>query len=378
MNKYTTKQMMDKNIFFKEIGKSLFNGRLTSGQREGMEAKLDAFIARGIADDRWRAYMLATSYHETGRAMQPVEETGRGKGKPYGAKRKHDGTAYTWPDRLYYGRGDVQLTWYENYEKMGKLLGIPLLENPELALDPDISAAIMIEGMTWGGSGRGDFTGVSLEDYFNDRVDDPVNARRVVNGLDRAHWIAGYHTKFLAALRLAMVVTLLLLMGAGCRPSRVVTERVVAGVDSTAVQALTDSLYRKEKQIAFLQTRLTRAREENTRFEGETRARETHYDTAAPVDSVTGKPPVLKEIITRTSGRYEKVVEDDEARQAEWTGAQERLVREHATQTLTVDKQTRADMALQEKSSSSRFNYKLFLAGVATGLVIALLLRRVL
>src|SRR5690554_2152505 len=208
MNKYTTKQMMDKNIFFKEIGKSLFNGRLTSGQREGMEAKLDAFIARGIADDRWRAHMLATSYHETGRAMQPVEETGRGKGKPYGAKRKHDGTAYTYPDRLYYGRGDVQLTWYENYERMGKILGIPLLARPELALDPVISARIMIEGMTRGISNRGDFTGVSLEDYFNDRVEDPGNARRVINGLDKSHLITSYYRAFLTASRRAMAAVM--------------------------------------------------------------------------------------------------------------------------------------------------------------------------
>ena len=67
------------------------------------------------------------------------------------------------PDKIYYGRGDVQLTWYENYELMGKLLNIPLLEQPELALSPEISARIMIEGMTKGKSNRGDFTGVSLE-----------------------------------------------------------------------------------------------------------------------------------------------------------------------------------------------------------------------
>lgn len=44
---------MDKNIFFEETGRSLFNGRLTDGQREGMEVKLEAFTARGITDDRW-------------------------------------------------------------------------------------------------------------------------------------------------------------------------------------------------------------------------------------------------------------------------------------------------------------------------------------
>jgi len=99
-------------------------------------------------------------------------------------KIKHNRKTYTLPDKIYYGRGDVQLTWYENYELMGKLLNIPLLEQPELALRPDISAKIMIEGMTKGKANKGDFTGVSLETYFNSCTDDPVRAIRIINGLD--------------------------------------------------------------------------------------------------------------------------------------------------------------------------------------------------
>ncbi|WP_352421123.1 hypothetical protein [Proteiniphilum sp.] len=225
---------MDNDLLYREIGQSLFNGRLSSGQQAGIEVKIEAFDRHGIADERWRAYMLATSYHETACTMQPVEEIGKGKGKPYGEKRKHDGTAYSYPDKLYFGRGDVQLTWYENYKKMGRLLGIPLLACPELSLDPDISASIMIEGMTQGVSTRGDFTGVSLENYFNHRKEDPVNARRVVNGLDQAHRIAEYYRRFLAALRMAMVFTLLLVMG--CKSGQVATEKMVTHVDSTAVR----------------------------------------------------------------------------------------------------------------------------------------------
>lgn len=144
--------------------------------------------------------MLATSYHETAMTMQPIAEYGRGKGRPYGRKLRHDRKPYDYPDKLYYGRGDVQLTWYENYELMGKLLGVPLLEQPEIALRPDTSARIMIEGMTNGRSNRGDFTGVSLENYFNSAKDDPVNARRIINGMDKANVIAGYHDKFLEAI----------------------------------------------------------------------------------------------------------------------------------------------------------------------------------
>ena len=194
---------MDKGVFFKIISKTLFFCRLTPQQKRGEETKLTAFDIYDIVDDRWRAYMLATVLHETGGEMQPVEEVGKGAGRPYGKKLKHDRTVYTFPDRLYYGRGDVQLTWYENYELMGKLLNYPLLKYPELALEPEISARIMIEGMTRGISNRGDFTGVSLENYFNNHKEDPINARRIINGLDQASLFAKYYRLFLNAIRIS-------------------------------------------------------------------------------------------------------------------------------------------------------------------------------
>lgn len=194
--------MNEFNLFTK-VSRLLFNGRISNSQKSGIKEKLDAFDMFEIKDKRWQAYMLATSYYETGRTMQPVEEAGKGKGRPYGKKLKYDRTVYYKPDKLYFGRGDVQLTWYENYEMMGELLDIPLLQYPGLALDPLYSAVIMIEGMTNGYSNRGDFTGVSLEDYFNNRREDPYNARRIVNGLDQADKIAGYYYKFLYGLERA-------------------------------------------------------------------------------------------------------------------------------------------------------------------------------
>ena len=362
---------MDKDIFYPEIGQSLFNGRLSSGQRDGIEVKIDAFDRHGIVDERWRAYMLATSYHETACTMQPVVEMGKGKGKPYGEKRKHDGTAYSHPDKLYFGRGDVQLTWYENYKKMGTLLGIPLLTYPELALDPDISASIMIEGMTQGASTRGDFTGVSLEDYFNHRKEDPVNARRIVNGLDRAQRVAEYYRRFLAALRMAMVFTLLLVMG--CKSGRMVTEKIVTRTNSTAVQEWRDSLMKKEKQIAFLRTDLQRASEENIHIGSDRYIHEIHYDTSAPPGGMTGKQPIAREIMTYMRSRYEKVAEEEETRREECAGKRESLLLEQKSEVSAVDMQVDKDK-LKEKKVSSWRKHTLFFAGVMVGLVIGILL----
>ena len=165
-------------------------------QVQGVTNIVNAWKESGLTDKRWLAYMLATTYHETAKTMQPIEEYGRGRGKRYGRKIMFSGRPYEHPDKIYYGRGYVQLTWYENYKKMGEILNIPLLEQPELALQPDISAKIMIEGMT-----RGYFTGKALRDYFNDRNDDPVNARRIINGLDKANKIAEYYNDFLNAMK---------------------------------------------------------------------------------------------------------------------------------------------------------------------------------
>lgn len=178
------------------IDTSLFGGKMKPTQLAGINAILDEWIRAKLKDERWLVYILATTFHETDRTMQAIEEYGKGKGKKYGKKVKYDGTPYTFPNKIYYGMGHPQLTWYDNYEKFGKLLNLPLLEQPELMLDNHISARVMILGMS-----KGLFTGVGLSRYFNDTKDDPINARRVVNVLDKASLIAGYYNDILKAIK---------------------------------------------------------------------------------------------------------------------------------------------------------------------------------
>jgi len=89
----------------------------------------------------------------------------------------------------------VQLTWANNYRRIGDLIGTDLLAHPEHALKPDIAARILYEGMIGGW-----FSGVGLGRYFNDKTADWKNARRIINGLDCADNIAGYAKAFYAAL----------------------------------------------------------------------------------------------------------------------------------------------------------------------------------
>jgi putative chitinase len=194
-----------KQTFYKAISNSFFHGKLSQRQVEGIEAIITEWNKRGLADLRWLAYMLATVYHETAKTMQPIEEYGRGAGKAYGQKLKmgagpNKRIAYKTPNQLYYGRGFVQITWFENYEALGKLLKVDLLGKPELALRLDIATQILFEGMLTAASSKGDFTGHCLEQYFNDKVSDPVGARKIINGTDKSVLIAGYYNKFLQAL----------------------------------------------------------------------------------------------------------------------------------------------------------------------------------
>ena len=165
-------------------------------QLRGMLAIINEFEANKLlTDTRWLAYMLATVYHETAKTFEPIEEVGHGIRKPYGRKLKMNLKPYQLPDKLYYGRGFVQLTWYDNYDKFGKLLKLDLLNEPELALKLDVSIQILFKGMT-----QGLFTGVNLARYFNDQREDWVNARKIINGLDKAEVISLYARKFMLCL----------------------------------------------------------------------------------------------------------------------------------------------------------------------------------
>lgn len=189
--------MIDRRKFFAEIRNAPFGGALLAETVQGIDAILDEWERRKLTDKRWLAYMLATVRRECGIRMLPVRE---GFGKTDQASRKfvrRQGYRYAQEvnGHVYYGRGLVQLTWAENYAKMTSLLGIDLLSNPDLALDPAVAAKVMFEGMI-----RGTFTGKSLATYFSDHESDWRNARKIINGLDHADEIATVAKQFYAAL----------------------------------------------------------------------------------------------------------------------------------------------------------------------------------
>jgi putative chitinase len=177
---------MNRETFFAAIRLAPFAGSLSQSQVDGVNAILAEWDKRGLTDVRWLAYMLATTFHETARTMQPIREHGRGRGMRYGT--------------TYYGRGFVQLTWEENYRKAAAAVGVDLIADPDRALELPIAATIMFDGMT-----KGWFTGSKLADFIAGKTCDYVQARRIVNGTDKAVTIAGYAVNFQRALDAATI-----------------------------------------------------------------------------------------------------------------------------------------------------------------------------
>ena len=171
---------------------------LKPDQVNGLEAVLGAAKAAGwpLA---FTAYALATAGHETNYTMQPVREAyWLSEGWRRRNLRYHP----------FYGRGYVQLTWKENYEKADRELGLggSLNDNLDLAMDPIIAAKIMVKGMQEGwfaadkNGGRHTLArhlaanGMASVAHF-------TSARRIINGTDKAGKIAGEAVKFQAALQ---------------------------------------------------------------------------------------------------------------------------------------------------------------------------------
>lgn len=199
---------MERETFYKHARQNPFPGKLMQSQVEGMDAILDEWDKRKLEDPRWLAYMLATAFHETAFTMQPIHEYGRkdrlirlydvqgsdpGRAKRYGNTTPGDGARYC-------GRGYVQLTWKNNYAAFTQILQVDLVNNPERALEPKIAAQIMFEGMI-----RGTFTGVSLSKFFKpgSLESDWFNARKIINGLDKADTIGRYARAFWYAILMA-------------------------------------------------------------------------------------------------------------------------------------------------------------------------------
>lgn len=148
------------------------------------------------------AYMLATVRHETSATFAPLYERGPRKYfdryEPNTSIGKMLGNIHPGDGYLYRGRGYVQITGRANYERLGKVLSLDLVADPDAALDQNVAYKILSIGML-----RGLFTGRKLGDYVTCDRANYREARQVVNRLDKADRIAKMAVQYEEALRAA-------------------------------------------------------------------------------------------------------------------------------------------------------------------------------
>jgi putative chitinase len=157
---------------------------LDGEQQNSLREIVGAFERYGDGDYRKLLYILCVAWHES--RLRPIREIRAKEGSEVWAiQNKYWNTGY-------FGRGYVQLTWQDNYRKMGNEIGVDLVSNPDAALQPNVAARIMVVGMM-----KGMFTGKKLADYINANQQDYYNARRTVGaimvaGTDTAALIVGH------------------------------------------------------------------------------------------------------------------------------------------------------------------------------------------
>jgi len=208
--------MINRKFFFDQIRNGLFSGAFKQTQVDGLNYLLDLWEEdHATWDDRWLAYALGTAHLETGATMQPINEMGGTKyfESNYGPTGHNPqraikmGNTQPGDGAKYHGRGYVQLTWKVNYQAMSNHLTqafsktVDLVNNPDLALEPDYAAEIMYFGMN-----AGTFSGKKFSDYFSKNPDGTVakdnwvGARAIINGNDKAQLIANYAKSYYAAI----------------------------------------------------------------------------------------------------------------------------------------------------------------------------------
>ena len=196
---------LNRDFFYNQVRATLDN-KLTQAQVDGMNRMLERAERGDVADLNALGYVFATAWHETGGRMVPVREgfaeTDAGARAAVTNLFRRGVISYDYgrPNDAglsFYGRGLVQLTHEPNYRRMGRILKIPLAQNPDLALDPKTSVDILFEGMI-----RGSFcTGHLLIRYFGPNRCDRRGARRIINGTDKAELVAAYSARFTNAFR---------------------------------------------------------------------------------------------------------------------------------------------------------------------------------
>lgn len=193
----------NRKTFFNAVRETVFNGRLTQGQVDGINLLLDVWESRFRDwDMRELAYDLATAWWETRQAMQPVMEDGPREYFNQYEGRASLGNTEPGDGYRFRGAGHVQNTGRRNAqvatERLNALydLDLDMVAHPEQRLLPTVSALSLFVG-----NHEGWWTGRKLPNFAGYGNWNMLGARSVVNGSDRWEEIGTAAGHFLDALK---------------------------------------------------------------------------------------------------------------------------------------------------------------------------------
>ena len=186
---------IDRDAFFDRVRADPFGGNLTQSQVDGMNYLLDVweehFAEQNPTDGtQWLAYCLATAFHET--AADDGADRGIREGRRRLLRRSLPGpmASATTGAATSSSPGTKTTSRASRSSATNTRIECPMVRYPHRMLEHEPAALILYDG-----SIDGWFTGVGLPQYFNAAkgIEDPYNARRVINGTDKADLIAGYY-----------------------------------------------------------------------------------------------------------------------------------------------------------------------------------------
>jgi len=169
-----------------------------------------------------------------------------------------------------------------------------------------------------------------------------------------------------------LLVLLAVFMLIGCKPTRIVTEKIDYRIDSTLVLHLKNELEQKTEENRILKTNLERTRDEITTLRSTLSTHEINYDTAAIVKP-DGYYPIAREVKTENVIVYENKLQEKEKLITELNQTIESLTKrnENISEELNLVKSENSDLSNETKQTTG-FNFKLFFIGVAVGIILVI------
>lgn len=180
------------------------------------------------------------------------------------------------------------------------------------------------------------------------------------------------HTSLILITLRVLVILLAVFMLIGCKPTRIVTEKIDYRIDSTLVLHLKNELDQKTEENKILKTNLERSRDEITTLRSTISVYEINYDTAATVKP-DGYYPIAREVKTESMVVYENKLNEKEKLITELNQNIESLTKqnEELSKELNLVKSENSDLS-NETRQTTGFNFRLFFIGVAIGIILAI------